>query len=357
MVFLPKNHLITEMVATQRFNTHSYAHDLNLTQEQMDELRKIIVFHRGQNYVLNNNTSSAPSTSSPSPSVSPTTIHIHHHYHRDYWYDWYIWNALSMDSYHYHRHEHNHNHYHHHTSSHTSTHKKEDDENNAAQIILATLVVAAAVIASLYVAIEAGRCIDQLAHAEDIFGNMCRLAMTAFGGALGVGSGLLFGASVLSMPILGAVCGCLVFSGLAIAASKKIIAAVHTATNDASALAYDPRFCLSEKEAAYLDSQGYDVFAVREAIRALAIVYDDARKNAGTLMFWGAGNREKAACIDDIRLLKQGWDINQKTITIGTKQFDLNKVDVEFTDEAPVVGIPLEVANDDGQPMCRAKSV
>ncbi len=318
---LPKNHLVTEFVRKDliiRVPPPGWdEYRTKLTDTQRDELDKVILFHRN---ALNPLATVQPPQ--PAAQFSPATalpmeqrdshVHIHHHYHRsNYWYDWFIFQSLMPSTPSYHRPA-------------AATRRTKDEENNTAAIILATIVVGCAVVASLYTLIEAGRCFEQLAYAEDVFGNMTRLAMTAFGGALGVGGGLLFGSAVLGMPILGAICGALIFAGLAIAASKKIIEELHRKTNDDSALAYDPRFCLSRKEEATLEDAGYDVFAVGEALRALAIQYDSAHNQASTLKFWSSDNRDKAEIIDMVRDLKQGWHWDDKSIKVGSQHFNLN---------------------------------
>lgn len=343
---LPRNHLVTEYIRNNLNAQLTSGWDnymASLTSPQRAELQKVIAFHRDTPRFV-----TRPEPSQRAVPLSPTTprvrephgsdihIHIHNRYRqRSYWYDWFIFNSLMSSTSPCYQH-----HHHHRPASNRTTSK--DEQNNAAAIILATLVVGCAVIASLYSLIEAGRCFEQLAYAEDVFGNMSRLAMTAFGAALGVGGGLLFGSAVLGMPVLGAICGALIFAGLAISASKMIVESVHRQTNDDSALAYDPRFCLSRKEEANLESAGYNAFAVSEAIRELAIQYDKAHRQASTLKFWSSDNKDKAIIIDKLRDLKKGWEWGNKSITIGEKHFNL---EAGRQASEPVMGVPLETTN------------
>jgi len=307
----------------------------------------------------------------PEPSIEPSTIpaptlapeprrnpharprvHVYVHETRHYhlWYDWGVWQP---DYYYrsaprdYHQYDDrnptdnkNNN------NAHNDNKKAEENEQlSAAMILLAALLAAAAIIATLYTTIEVGRAVDQLAHMEDIFGNMCKLVITAFGGFIGESYGVTMGLALFQAPVFGAIIGTLIVSGIAITAAKHLVEAVHASQNYDSAIDYDPRFCLSNYERDELHKKGYDLDAVSEALREIAMTYDTAHQEAWSLMFWSKENKQQAVMVDLMRELKQGFPAHQ--FTLNNKRFNLvaesQRQSMQFSDEPnPVMGIVLE---------------
>jgi hypothetical protein len=128
--------------------------------------------------------------------------------------------------------------------------------------------------------------------------------------------------------------GSLITAGLMIWASKYLIEAVQKAIPSESALDYDPRFCLSSSDISRLESKGYDVMAVSEAIREVAIAYDNVHKTASSFTFWSEDNREKATLTDLLRLLKSG---------LVCEQFEFNQKMFSLKQEIPTA-IPVDAS-------------
>lgn len=354
---LPRNHQMTDIIAKMQVDHRESAYHsdyfFSLSEEQkatfcelVDLHAKAIVDFQRSNY------SRADNEFTPTVVLEaeaerlrqqnePKQIHVYVHHRRTYnlWYDWMVFDHIM--------------HHRHHqcfdAASQNNQHdksKKKEDQINPALVLLAVVTVGAAIIATLYTAIEAGRCIDQLAHAEDIFGNISKLVLTALGGSLGVGFGMLAGAALFEAPVIGALVGCLVLSGLAIAAAKKVVEHVHSRSNYDSALAYDPRFCLSNEEKDHLHARGYNVQAVSEALREIAIAYDKAHKDAMSVCFWSASNKDKAILINLMREVKAGFPSHQ--FVFNNKLFNFAPAMVAMSNE-PVEGIVLEMYNSPSQ--------
>jgi hypothetical protein len=343
---LPQNHRVTDIIAKLPVHSQDMAYRSDyfqsLTLEQQESFRQLVGLHLRAIWDFQQfNLSQADNSFTPTAilqqqaeaerkAAESRNIHIYVHHRRSYalWYDWWIFNHSF------------HHCYHAPVSYSSNSHKsKEEDKSNPALVLLAGVMVGAAIIASLYTAIEAGRCIDQLAHAEDIFGNITKLVFTALGGSFGVGFGLFAGAALFEAPVIGALVGCLIVSGIAIAAAKKLVEHINSDANYDSALAYDPRFCLSNKEADHLRAQGYDVRAVSEALREIAIAYDKAHKDAISLCFWSASNKDKAILIDLMREVKAGFPSHQ--FVFNNKLFNFAPPTVAMQNE-PVLGVVLD---------------
>lgn len=324
-----KNHEITkiikEMTAERVYQDNETRRiiDFHLQAKARYQARHALTDNRHQSTAafLGANTprptaASLPRTHTPNTRTQPEIhIHIHNSYATPLWYDWWCWRMLTWDLFA--------RPYPQPTIviQHQNKSKSENNQPSAEQILLALVLAVGAAVSTLYSFIEIGRCVDQLAYAEDIFANLTRISIGVVG-ALGGGiAGYALGGSLLAMPMLASVMSTLIFAGLSIWASKLLIESLHKANDTTSALDYDPRFCLSESEKTTLQNRGYDIDAVSEAIREVAIVYDTAHENAWSLTFWSPENREKAVMVDLLRSLKSGriskeLEFNQKIFSL-----------------------------------------
>lgn len=309
---------------------------------------------------LNRSESSIEPSTIPAPTLAPEPrrntharprVHVYVHETRHYhlWYDWGVWQpdyyyrSAPRDYHQYddwNRKDNKNN-----NNTKDDNKKEENEQLSAAMILLAALLAAAAIIATLYTTIEAGRAVDQLAHMEDIFGNMCKLVITALGGFIGESYGVTMGLALFQAPVFGAIIGTLILSSVAITAAKHLVETLHASQNYDSALAYDSRFYLSNYEKDKLRKKGYDLDAVSEALREIAITYDTAHQEAWSLMFWSKENKQQAVMVDLMRELKQGFPAHQ--FTLNNKRFNLvvdsKRQSMRFSDEPnPVMGIVLE---------------
>ena len=349
---LPYNNKITEIIKALRENQQrsdeladEYFKTLT-TRDQQLEFQKILALHQDARVLYDTRHPNSDAVRAFEPAfiararaeleperrrATPeiVNIYIFNERPRSLWYDWWCWRMLTLDMMYsrpYYPSSHNHGH-------------PNNNQSDCGKILLALVLCIGAVVSTLYSFVELGRCVEQLYYAEDVFGNLSRIVLAILGGITGglVGSALL-GAGSLAMPILGAVVGALIATGLAIWASKLLVESMHKASQSQSALDYDPRFCLSSAEQINLKAQGYDILAVSEAIREVAIAYDNAHKNAWSLTFWSKDNRAKAELIDLLRSLKKpqndSFEFNNKTFYLMS------------TDHRPevVIDTPLQAA-------------
>lgn len=329
---LPNNSIFTEVVKTLSSQTNNaeqmhsnYYNSLNGTDKA--EFSRLVGLHKTALLMFQQLNPEPDARSTPParhvPS-QPATYAFHYHAYPS-WYNWRFWPSRAY---------------------YPAPRPQKEEGNSAVLALLAAVLIGAAIIGTLYATIEAGRCLDQLKHAEDIFANISKLALTAFGGSIGVGTGIVFGGAVFNAPLVGAVIGCLIFSGLAITAAKKAVEALHKTENTPSALSYDPRFCLSSQESRSLSSRGYNIEGVSEALREVGICYDIAHQQSNSLLFLSKENHEKAVMVDLMRDLKKGMMCDDGRCC---QQFTFNKKIFNFTitaensdPYAPVMGTVIQ---------------
>lgn len=264
-------------------------------------------------------------------------IYETHHYH--YWHDWWIWQCYSPSYY---------------TPyypssvdkqrSNSTKNEKNEEQLGIVAIVIAVILSAIALIAVSYTFIEIAKVFDQLASCEDVFGNLSKLALTAFGGIAGISFGLMLGVALFNSSTFGAIIGCLIVSGAAIYLSNRLMESMHARHNFDSSLDYDPRFCLTSEECHNLSEKGYDIKAVSEAIREVAIHFDEAHQNSWSIQFWSKENREKAIMVDLMRQLKRGFPSH--IFTFNRKRFELiaptQSQNVNFNSNLSLTGVVME---------------
>ena len=250
-------------------------------------------------------------------------IHYHRGYRRDFFMD-YLWyqtifgrNRYSSTPYY--------------PEAPTTKKKKSDDEVSTAGLILGAVLVGAATATLGYSVMQTYYRIDEIIHNEDKMANIAKLTVTGFAAWQGFLVGTLIGATYFANPLLGAICTSIIASAAGMKLSKWGAQLVHS-TNKDSALASDPRFCLTSSQAASLKSKGFDADVVQESLREIAIMIKTESTNG--LKFW---HNPHGPLITLMRELKSGYKnerlvLNGKTFELMAPNYNISQ---EFSEAHP----------------------
>ena len=164
--------------------------------------------------------------------------------------------------------------------------------------------------------------IEEIAHGENLTAHFTAFSMAAIAAWQGYVVGALIAASFLANPLLGAICTSLIATSATLATSSWGESLVHYAFNTRSATESSPLFSLTSRQENFLDSSGFDVKAIEEAIREYAVEFN--QRPGDGLAFWKRSNQD---IIDKIRTLKGG--LENAEVTIRGKFFNLMKAEPE----------------------------
>lgn len=208
-------------------------------------------------------------------------------------------------------------------------HDNNQDPSSLGILLAITLLIAAGGTLG-YSVMQTYHRIEEILHGEDMLANTTKLSVTAFAAWQGYMLGISLGATYLANPLLGAICTAIIASAAGMKLSKWGAELAHQSTNTTSALAYDPRFCLTDNERYALIGKGYNPQMVEEAIRVIAIQIKKTPANG--LKFWDNPHKP---LIDLVRQLKQGY--GYEILNFEGKCFDL----MRRTAQAEVCAPPL----------------
>lgn len=240
------------------------------------------------------NTENTNTTTFARPQRNTTRQH-HHHYHgcRDnFWRDMMFYQLLFNNS--------NRN-YASYPSSSTSSNDSNKDQVSWAGILLAICMVGSALATIGYDVMQTYYRLEEICHGEDLIGNGTKLAATGVAAWLGYLVGAMIGAGCFANPILGGICLAIVSASTGMAAAKWAIGKWHESNEHNSALASDPRFCLTEKEKSKLIQLGINPNVAKEVLRECAISIENETTNG--LIFWQNPHQE---LIEIARKIKSG---------------------------------------------------
>src|SRR5690606_159131 len=151
---------------------------------------------------------------------------------------------------------------------------------------------------------QALRSFDEMIHNENMLANISKLGAVGAAAISGAFIGMLIGASAFAMPVVGAILTAAIAAGVSFKLATMIHKHLQKSETTFSAIDGDNRFKLIESEWRNLEAQGFNPYAVNEAIRELAI--EMKHTDANSLLFLGQAMKRRGEIIDSIRLLKSG---------------------------------------------------
>lgn len=202
--------------------------------------------------------------------------------------------------------------------------------------LVALLMIGAAAVTIGYAVVESYKRCNEIINGEDILGNLTKLTVTGVAAWQGAIIGAMIGAAMFHNPILGAVCASVILAAVGMKLAKMVVSGYHSLTNDTSAIANDPRFCLSDKQSNKLFAQGYDPEVVKEAIREVGVLLK--ANNANGIMFWNQENSDRGNLVKLMRDLKAGF--GYKDVVINGKSFNLMRPIQQYTYYQPLYTPP-----------------